>query len=122
MNAHPEKLIGTISRPPGMGETGVGTVVKGHTMGGLAHNSVAFYHDDRTPPSAELLGELVIAAAKDGRRLARFLEPGSIEGRFNLRSVTGPLIENIDLEWAERVLWIRPPIYGDPLLKHSTIG
>ena len=122
MNAHPGKLMGTISCPPGMGKNGAATVVKGHTMGALAHNSVIFFDDDRTEPSMELLGELVIVMTVDGRRLVRFLDASTAENRYNLRSVTGPTLENVELVWAERVLWIRPPIYGDPLLKHITTG
>lgn len=122
MTAHPNKLIGSISRPPGMHESGTATVVKGHTMGALSHNSIIFFNDDQSAPSPELLGELVIVMTADGRRLVRFLDAGTSDDRYNLRSVTGPTLENVALTWVERVLWIRPPIYGDPLLKHVTTG
>lgn len=103
--------IGFTARPPGLSENGASRIVRGHSMGAMTHGSLVFYNADGSMPNASLIGELVVAAVKGqtDAPFVRFLDVGSRRGTYTLRSVTGPLLVDVELEWAAAVIWIRLP-------------
>lgn len=67
-------------------------------------NKVFARRDDRGIPE-DCLQEMCIVLTRDGRQLFKVLRRGYSPGRFNLHSLDGePPIEDIELEWAARVV------------------
>lgn len=55
-----------------------------------------------------LIGDDVYVKLTDGRRLVKELRRGTKPGLFTLKSYTEPDIEDVAIEAAYRVEWIRP--------------
>lgn len=54
-----------------------------------------------------LVGEDCIVKLKDGRMFVKELHRGSVAGFFNLLSFNAPPINDVELDWAARVEWVR---------------
>lgn len=95
--------------PPGMGVHGACRVVRG--KGSLPQGSLVFYDAEGLQPNATMIGELIIAEVKGWPDLpfVRFLELGSHGELFTLRAFDGTVLEDVRLEWAALVKWVRLP-------------
>lgn len=115
----PQPLMMT-DRPPGMGEKGGCRIVRGNDS--LPHGSLVFYEMEGLPAGADMLGELVITEVKGWADMpfVRFLELGTKGGRYTLRSMNGSVMEDVEIEWAAVVKWIRLPTGIDAL--HAVRG
>lgn len=105
--------FGTAISSLGLGPNGGVVILEGHTMGAIKDGWLIYFNHDETPPSEELIGELVVCAVANGQRYVRFLQKGSAEHLWTLQSVTGEPVVDVKLLWAERVQWIRPAQPGD---------
>lgn len=107
--------------PPGAGETVVALEVEGHSMRGFADDgSLIYFEDQRTPPSEDMLGHVVVLETEDGQVLVKRLLRGDKKGRFDLESIVGPTLENQRLRWAAFPSAIVPPYYARRLIKRSS--
>jgi hypothetical protein len=66
------------------------------------------YDDLRQPPTDDLIGELCVVAVK-GAILVKTLQRSEVEGRFDLISLSGPPIRNVEITWAAPVKAIFRP-------------
>lgn len=96
--------------PPGGTERAVALRVSGHSMRGLADDGALIYFEDqRTPPSADMLGQVVVVELDTGEVLVKRLLRGASPGRFDLESVAGPTRRDARLRWAAHITAIVPP-------------
>lgn len=82
--------------------------VRGYCMGAIRDGWWVYIEDHQSRPHDGLIDELCVAQLKDGRCLVRFLKKGRKPGTWDLVAVTGDPILDAELEWAEKVEWIRP--------------
>lgn len=84
--------------------------VRGHSMRGLADDGALVYiSDQRTPPTPDMLGHVVLVELEDGRVLVKRLLRGSKPGVYDLESIVGPTLEDQRIVWAAHVIAIVPP-------------
>lgn len=99
-----------IPLPPGGTERAVALRVSGHSMRGLADDGALIYFEDqRTPPSPDMLGQVVVVELDTGEVLVKRLLRGAAPGRFDLESVAGPTRRDARLRWAAHITAIVPP-------------
>ena len=96
--------------PPGGTERAVALRVTGHSMRGLADDGALIYFEDqRTPPSPDMLGQVVVVELETGEVLVKRLLRGAAPGRYDLESVAGPTRRDARLRWAAHITAIVPP-------------
>jgi phage repressor protein C with HTH and peptisase S24 domain len=96
--------------PPGGTERAVALRVTGHSMRGLADDgALIYYEDQRTPPSPDMLGQVVVVELDTGEVLVKRLLRGGAPGRFDLESLAGPTRRDARLRWAAHITAIVPP-------------
>lgn len=96
-------------------EKTVAVRVRGDSMSPLVEDGwLIFYSRDPEPVTADVLGKTCVVKLPDGRTLLKQVRRGFDPGRFNLVSFNGPLIENVELEWAAPVRAMIPPDLGEP--------
>ncbi|MFN7263743.1 MAG: helix-turn-helix transcriptional regulator [Phenylobacterium sp.] len=96
--------------PPGGTERAVALRVTGHSMRGLADDGAHIYlEDQRTPPSPDMLGQVVVVELETGEVLVKRLLRGAAPGRYDLESVAGPTRRDARLRWAAHITAIVPP-------------
>jgi len=106
--------------PPGAGETVVALEVEGHSMRGFADDgSLIYFEDQRTPPSEDMLGHVVILETEDGQVLVKRLLRGSKKGRYDLESIMGPTMQEQKIRWAAFPSAIVPPYYARRLIRRA---
>lgn len=104
--------------PPGGGHTAVALKVVGHSMPGLAEDGALIYFEDqRTPPSPDMLGHVVVVETDDDQVLVKRLFRGARAGRFDLASIAGPTLHDRRLRWAAHVTAIIPPFQARRILR-----
>ena len=96
--------------PPGGTENAVAVQVSGHSMRGLADDGALIYFEDqRTPPTPDMLGHVVVVETDTDEVLVKRLLRGSEPGRFDLESLAGPTRHDARLRWAAHITAIIPP-------------
>ena len=96
--------------PPGGTQDAVALQVAGHSMRGLADDGALIYFEDqRTPPSPDMLGHVVVVETDQDEVLVKRLLRGSRPGRYDLESVVGPTRRDAKLRWAAHITAIIPP-------------
>ncbi len=104
--------------PPGGSEQAVALRVVGSSMRGLADDGALIYFEDqRTPPSADMLGHVVVLETDKGEVLVKRLLKGARRGHFHLESIDGPVRENVRLSWAAHITAIIPPHQARKILR-----
>ncbi len=96
--------------PPGGTENAVAVQVSGHSMRGLADDGALIYFEDqRTPPTPDMLGHVVVVETDTDEVLVKRLLRGSESGRYDLESLAGPTRHDARLRWAAHITAIIPP-------------
>jgi transcriptional regulator with XRE-family HTH domain len=96
--------------PPGGTEMAVALRVVGHSMHGVADDGALIYFEDqRTPPTPDMLGHIVVVETDTDEVLVKRLLRGSRAGRFDLESVAGPTRHDARIRWAAHITAIIPP-------------
>lgn len=96
--------------PPGGTRKAVALRIVGDSMRGLADNGgLIYFEDQRTPPSPDMLGQVVVVETEADEVLVKRLLRGSRAGRYDLESVRGPLRKDCKLRWAAHITAIIPP-------------
>ncbi|MGH6965605.1 MAG: LexA family transcriptional regulator [Phenylobacterium sp.] len=96
--------------PPGGTEMAVALRVVGHSMHGVADDGALIYFEDqRTPPTPDMLGHIVVVEIDTDEVLVKRLLRGSRAGRFDLESVAGPTRHDARIRWAAHITAIIPP-------------
>lgn len=103
--------------PPGGSDNAVALQVAGHSMRGLADDGALIYFEDqRTPPTPDMLGQVVVVETDSDEVLVKRLLRGSEPGRFDLESIAGPTRHDARLRWAAHITAIIPPYQARRIL------
>lgn len=106
-----------VPMPPGGTLRAVALQVVGHSMPGVADNgSLIYFEDQRTPPTADMLGQVVVVETTEDEVLVKRLLRGSRAGRYDLESMAGPTLRDCRLRWAAHVTAIIPPFQARRIL------
>lgn len=96
--------------PPGGTEKAVALRVSGHSMRGLADDGALIYFEDqRSSPSPDMLGHVVVVETDTDEVLVKRLLRGSQPGLYDLESLAGPTRRDARLRWAAHITAIIPP-------------
>lgn len=99
--------LGPVRPPVGISDC-VALRIRGDSMYPFLENWLVFYrrHQEGVPEDAA--GKLVVAKIADGPTLLKILRRGSRKGRWTLESSNAAPREDVELEWAAKVIEIRP--------------
>ena len=104
--------------PPGGSDQAVALRVVGHSMHGVADDGALIYFEDqRTPPTPDMLGHIVVVEIDTDEVLVKRLLRGSRAGRFDLESVAGPTRHDAKLRWAAHITAIIPPYQARRIIR-----
>jgi transcriptional regulator with XRE-family HTH domain len=106
--------------PPGGSDKAVALLVVGHSMRGVADDGALIYFEDqRTAPTSDMLGHVVVVEVDTDEVLVKRLLRGSRAGRYDLESVAGPTREDARLRWAAHITAIIPPFQARRIIRSA---
>lgn len=106
--------------PPGGTDKAAALRVVGHSMRGLADDGALIYFEDqRTPPTPDMLGHVVVVEVETDEVLVKRLLRGSRSGLFDLESVAGPTRQDARLRWAAHITAIIPPFQARRIIQSA---
>lgn len=97
-----------VDAPPGHSYGVVALKVKGDSMLPFMPTGTIVYYERKASDCSENIGKLSIVALPDGSVLLKTLRRGFGYDRYNLESYNAPLIENVELLWCAKVIFIKP--------------
>jgi transcriptional regulator with XRE-family HTH domain len=104
--------------PPGGTEKAAALRVAGHSMRGVADDGALIYFEDqRTPPTPDMLGHVVVVETDTDEVLVKRLLRGSRSGLYDLESVAGPTRHDARLRWAAHITAIIPPYQARRIIR-----
>ncbi|HEX7884999.1 MAG TPA: peptidase S24 [Phenylobacterium sp.] len=104
--------------PPGGTDRARALRVAGHSMRGLADDGALIYFEDqRTAPTPDMLGQVVIVETDTDEVLVKRLLRGSRHGLYDLESVAGPMRHDARLRWAAHITAIIPPFQARRIVR-----
>jgi SOS-response transcriptional repressor LexA len=96
--------------PPGGTDKAVALRVVGHSMRGFVDDGGLIYFERQyTPPSEDMIGQVVIVETENEEVLVKRLLRGRNDKLWDLESIAGPLVKNVKLNWAAHITAIIPP-------------
>ena len=103
--------------PTGATSKSVALEVDGHSMRGFADDgALVYFENQHTPPTEDMLGEVVVLQIATGEHdaddedvLVKRLLRGSREGLYDLESIVGPTLRDVQIRWAAEITQIIPP-------------
>lgn len=99
----------TVLRPPGISGKLVALEVEGSSMLPKYHDGdILYIQRNHEGILEEDIGDDCAVRLKSGETYVKQLVRGSEPERFTLRSLNAPDMENVEVEWATRVLFIMP--------------
>lgn len=81
--------------------------IRGGSLGPGFDGWRVFYNDVKEPFHDDWFRHLCVVGTSDGRQLIKWVRKG--EEGFNLHSGTGEIEEDVELQWAAKVIDLRPP-------------
>lgn len=104
--------------PPGGSDKAVALQIAGHSMRGVADDGgLIYFEDQRTPPTADMLGHVVVVETDGDEVLVKRLLRGSKAGRYDLESLVGPTRRDCTIRWAAHITAIIPPYQARRILR-----
>lgn len=104
--------------PPGGTERARALKVAGHSMRGLADDGALIYFEDqRTAPTPDMLGQVVVVEIDTDEVLVKRLLRGSRPGLYDLESIAGPMRRDARLRWAAHITAIIPPFQARRIIR-----
>lgn len=104
--------------PPGGTEQAVALRVVGHSMRGVADDGALIYFEDqRTPPTPDMLGHVVVVETDADEVLVKRLLRGSKPKVYDLESIAGPPRHDVRLRWAAHITAIIPPYQARRIIR-----
>jgi hypothetical protein len=89
-------------------------------MRGVADDGALIYFEDqRTPPSPDMLGHVLVVETDDDQVLVKRLLRGSKNGFFDLESLAGPTLRDAKLRWAAHITAIIPPFQARRIIRNA---
>ncbi len=106
--------------PPGAATRAVALRVVGHSMRGLVDDGgLIYFEDQRTPPTPDMLGHVVVVETDGDEVLVKRLLRGSRPGLFDLESIAGPTRQDCKVRWAAHITAIIPPFQARRIIRQS---
>lgn len=106
--------------PPGGTDQARALKVVGHSMRGVADDGALIYFEDqRTPPTPDMLGHVVVVEVDTDEVLVKRLLRGSRPGLFDLESLAGPTRRDARLRWAAHITAIIPPFQARRIIRNA---
>lgn len=102
-----EDGAGWVDAPPGTPYDVEAVEVRGDSMLPLYKSGAILYYSKMLPPE-QMLGELCVVRLEDGRNLVKTIRRGAERGLYTLISLNAPDIEDVAIEWAAPIDWIKP--------------
>lgn len=116
--AHGQDPAELVPIPPGGAETARALKVVGHSMRGLADDGALIYFEDqRTAPTPDMLGQVVVVETDTDEVLVKRLLRGSRPGLYDMESVAGPTRHDARLRWAAHITAIIPPFQARRIIR-----
>jgi transcriptional regulator with XRE-family HTH domain len=104
--------------PPGGSDKAVALQVVGHSMRGVVDDGgLIYFEDQRTPPTPDMLGHVVVVETDTDEVLVKRLLRGSRPGRYDLESVVGPTRSDCRIRWAAHITAIIPPFQARRIIR-----
>ena len=104
--------------PPGGTEQARALLVVGHSMRGIADDGALIYFEDqKTAPSPDMLGHVVVVELETEEVLVKRLLRGSRSGLYDLESIAGPTRQDARLRWAAHITAIIPPFQARRIIR-----
>jgi hypothetical protein len=104
--------------PPGGTDQARALKVVGHSMRGLADDGALIYFEDqRTAPTPDMLGQVVVVETDTDEVLVKRLLRGSRPGLYDLESIAGPMRRDARLRWAAHITAIIPPFQARRVIR-----
>jgi SOS-response transcriptional repressor LexA len=106
--------------PPGGSANAVAVEIAGHSMRGwIEDGSLIYYEETRDPPTDDMLGSIVVVGLDTGEVLVKRLLRGSVDGLFDLESVSGPTRRDARVLWAADVTAVIPPKQAQKIIRRG---
>lgn len=117
LRTHAQAANDMAPRPTGGTSKSVALEVDGHSMRGFADDgALVYFEDQHTPPTEDMVGEVVVLQVAggehevdDGDVLVKRLLRGSRDGYYDLESIVGPTLRDVQVRWAAEIIQIIPP-------------
>lgn len=107
--------------PPGGSASAVALRVTGHSMRGFVDDGgLIYFEDQRTPPTSDMLGHVVVVETDTDEVLVKRLLRGSHRSRYDLESIVGPTRRDCKLRWAAHITAIIPPHQARKILRNAS--
>ena len=104
--------------PPGGTDKAVALQISGHSMRGVADDGgLIYFEDQRTPPTPDMLGHVVVVETDTEEVLVKRLLRGSRPGRYDLESIVGPTRHDCRIRWAAHITAIIPPYQARRIIR-----
>jgi phage repressor protein C with HTH and peptisase S24 domain len=98
---------GYVEAPPEADETTQAVEVKGGSMLPLYEDGTILYYSKQLAPEG-MLGRRCVVRLEDDRVLVKTLRRGTERGLYTLLSLNAPDIEDVAVQWAAPIDWIKP--------------
>ena len=95
------------------------TSAAGGFLGVADDGALIYFEDQRTPPSPDMLGHVVVVETDTDEVLVKRLLRGSKPGLFDLESVAGPVRQDARLRWAAHITAIIPPFQARRIIRNA---
>jgi SOS-response transcriptional repressor LexA len=106
--------------PPGGTHKAVALRVVGHSMRGFVDDGgLIYFEDQRSQPSRDMLGEVVVVETDADEVLVKRLLRGSRAGFYDLESIEGPTRKSCKIRWAAHITAIIPPHQARRIIRSS---
>jgi transcriptional regulator with XRE-family HTH domain len=103
--------------PPGGTDKAAALLVVGHSMRGVADDGALIYFEDRSAPTPDMLGHVVVVETDTDEVLVKRLLRGSRSGLYDLESIAGPTRRDARLRWAAHITAIIPPFQARRIIR-----
>jgi hypothetical protein len=100
-------VLAGIEPPPGLGICNAAEI-HGDSQYPLQEGWLIFYGAEHAGIPEDCIGKLSVVQVKDGPILLKTIKRARKKGLFHLESWNAPVRENVNIEWAAKVLDIRP--------------
>lgn len=108
--------------PPGGTVKSVALLVQGNSMPEVAEDgSLLYFEDQRTPPTEDMIGRVVVVETEDHEVLVKRLQRGSTKKLYNLESIYGPPKLDVRLRWAARIIATIPPHQARKIIRSDVV-
>lgn len=96
-----------VEAPPSASDNTVAVQVAGASMLPVFFDGWLLYYSRQLPPEA-MVNKICVAQLADGRLLVKTMRPGLSPGLWTLWSANADPIEDVAVEWAAPIDWIKP--------------